>query len=125
MAEVMPAHVSYVATELAENPDLRRLAWNADAWVRAMLGRWAGPKFIQWQAAKLGGEPAFDLRITEGAYSASHIFTRTEVGDERAVRRAALDLWGRLSDQTLRAELEGLKRFGEELKREIAIGRED
>ncbi len=125
MTETEPTSLSGLTAEVADNPPLRALAERADRWVRETLGRWAGSKVIRWRTPAADSGAVLELYILDQTDTETIRFTRTEIQNERLVKRTVNDAWGRLIDRAIQTQVEGIRRLGEELRREVAVGREN
>jgi hypothetical protein len=118
-----------VGPELEANPEWRSAVRQADRWVRELLGKWAASKRFEWQVVAGGpsAAPRFDFRMTETEFGSAvaERFDRFDIGNETVVKDRVLRLWGQLSQLASEARVEDIRRFGEELRREAALARQN
>ena len=111
-----------VGKEINENPSWKNAVERASDWISQTLGQWYSTKNYAWRVLD-GSErnPTFDLRIQAEDCTVADRFDLFEIANEKLFKSRIVALWGELSNQTIHAQAERLKRMSEEWQKEAPL----
>lgn len=115
--------VTKLPNEITSNPSWNNSVARADEWIRDVLRRWAADKNFTWRVnTSQSDSPRFDLLIESEGAAVSDQFNWFDLNNEKEFKSRILELWGKLSDQTLRDELEQMRKRHAEWRKEATVG---